>query len=351
MLGACSGVRRPDLPEQPEAPAVSPALDATRRAILYHGALAPSGHNSQPWRVRIESPDVWIIEADPERRLPAVDPDNRESMLSLGAFAENLSLASGAMGYAAEIQVIAKESFSRDIIRVSLSKDKSNPYPLERLRTRMTTRHGYRPDEIRPADLKALGTLVDGGFHYFPRGSRHATCLGEAAVESFRIQTRRDAAQKELVSWLRLGDPIARRHRDGLTPEGMEITGFKGWFVRHFVKPEDFMKESFRQQGIDLTAELAGQGGGWLAITSPGHRVADLVETGRRFERMALLARELGIGLHPMTQILEEDYGLAQLSNHHDSSMIPQFVIRVGYLEKYPDPVSLRRPVEWFVYA
>jgi hypothetical protein len=29
--------------------------------------------------------------------------------------------------------------------------------------------------------------------------------------------------------------------------------------------------------------------------------------------------------------------------------MIPQFVLRVGYLDPYPDPVSPRRPVNWFL--
>jgi hypothetical protein len=29
--------------------------------------------------------------------------------------------------------------------------------------------------------------------------------------------------------------------------------------------------------------------------------------------------------------------------------MIPQFVLRVGYIDKYPEPTTLRRPVSWFV--
>lgn len=85
-------------------------------------------------------------------------------------------------------------------------------------------------------------------------------------------------------------------------------------------------------------------------ITSPGRTVSDLIETGRRFERMALLCRELGIGIQPMTPILEEKHGLDLLKRHHDGP-IPQFVIRVGYLDSYPEPASLRRPVEWFTYA
>jgi hypothetical protein len=152
------------------------------------------------------------------------------------------------------------------------------------------------------------------------------------------------------VHWLRLSDADARTHRDGLTAEGMEIQGFKGWYLRHFADPRAFLKESYRRQGVDLVADLARQGAGWLIITSPGETATDLIDTGRRFERMALLAREHRIGIHPMTQILEEQHGLDQIAAHHDENLFPQFVLRVGYLDDYPAPVSLRRPPEWFVH-
>lgn len=153
------------------------------------------------------------------------------------------------------------------------------------------------------------------------------------------------------MSWLRLSDQDGRRHRNGLSTEGMEIGGFKGWFLRHFVRPEDFMKPSYRKQSVDVTAGLASEGAGWVILTSPGNTVRDWIETGRRFERMALLARELEIAIHPMTQILEEESGLSLIAQHHGSPFFPQFVLRVGCLERYPVPVTLRRPVEGFVTA
>ena len=128
-------------------------------------------------------------------------------------------------------------------------------------------------------------------------------------MEAFRVQTDRDEAQQELVKWLRLSHEAEEEHRDGLTTAGMEIRGLKGWYVRNFTKPEDFMKKGMRKRSVDQTARLVGQGGGWFVITSPGESVADLIDAGRRFERMALMARERGMALHPMTQILEEEIG------------------------------------------
>jgi len=109
------------------------------------------------------------------------------------------------------------------------------------------------------------------------------------------------------------------------------------------------MKPSFRQQGIHLTEKLARQGAGWFIITTEGRSVGDWIDTGRKFERLALMTRERNIAIHPMTQYLEERQGQQQIADSHNSHVIPQFVLRVGCLPKYPDPVSLRRPVSWFV--
>jgi hypothetical protein len=50
--------------------------------ILQYAAMAPSSHNSQPWRIIIGSADKFIVQSDSTRWLPKVDPENREVMLS-----------------------------------------------------------------------------------------------------------------------------------------------------------------------------------------------------------------------------------------------------------------------------
>jgi hypothetical protein len=270
-------------------------------------------------------------------------------MMSLGAFAENLSLAAGTFGLKAEMQIIAKTSFDREIIEVALKESKSEAYPLKRITQRMTVKHGYLPNIIEKEDVTALSAHLKGRLFHFPRGTEHAQCIEEGVIENFRIQANRGDAQQELVKWVRLSNEDAKQHRDGLTTGGMEIRGFSGWFVHNFAKPEDFMKPSFRRQGVNLTEKLARQGGGWFIITSEGNTVEDWIDTGRKFEHLALMAREHNIAIHPMTQYLEEKEGQKQIADNHEARVIPQFVLRVGYLSKYPDPVSLRRPASWFV--
>jgi hypothetical protein len=349
LLASCAGARRASFTPPAFPMEEIRELDDQSVAVLFYASLAPSGHNSQPWFVKRTARFEWVVGADPARRLPAVDPENRELLLSLGAFVENLSLAAGVYGYELQVKILAAKPTEEQILRVFLKREKVREYPLTRIAARRTVRKGFKPAEIRKNDIAKLEKPLEGNFFYFPRGSEHAKCLSEWAVESFRDQTNRDGAQRELASWIRFGDREAEKFRDGLTPEGMEITGISGWWVRKFYGPKDVLQEGFRRRGIDETARLAGEGGGWAIVTGSGETVADLIETGRRFERMFLLARELKIAIHPMTQMLEEEKWRNEIGKQHGPKMVPQFVLRVGYLDRYPDPVSLRRPVSWFL--
>ncbi len=61
------------------------------------------------------------------------------------------------------------------------------------------------------------------------------------------------------------------------------------------------------------------------------------------------MARERHIAIQPMTQYLEEKSGLKQIAAEHKQRSMPQSVLRIGYLNTYPDAVSLQRPVSWFL--
>jgi len=351
LLGACAGVIRSDMvPGRPEN-ANEQGLETGMAQVLSLASLAPSGHNMQPWFVRRLKPYEYVIGMDKARLLPAVDPENREVILSIGAFVENFISAASSLGYEALVEVVGTRSSDDDLVKITLLKTKPSGFPLSRITSRRTVKKGYLSKRLSVEHAQILSAVWAGHIHYFNRDSKHARCLAEWAAESFRYQTYRDDAQRELANCVRLGRTDALKYRYGLTTESMEITGVAGWYVRNFMNPEDVMGQTFRNQGIELNANLAKEGAGWIIITSEGSSVAELIETGRRFERMALLVREMGIAIHPMTQILEEKQWHDQFTSLHRPSVKPQFILRVGYLDSYPDPVSIRRPVEWFLRA
>ncbi|MGI8500063.1 MAG: hypothetical protein ACR2LR_02845 [Hassallia sp.] len=155
--------------------------------------------------------------------------------------------------------------------------------------------------------------------------------------------------RQELADWIRFSTKDAEKYRDGLTTASMEIEGFSGWVVRNFYSKDNVMKKDFRETGLDKIKQEVSESAGWILITSKENSVARLVETGRRMQRLFLKVREKSIAIHPMTQILEEASTRQTLNQSIGISENIQFILRSGYVKNYLSPVSLRRPVDWFI--
>ena len=341
------GVTREDVEEPPgSAPAalIAPEL----HALLYYASLAPSGHNAQPWTVRIDGREIWVG-TDSARWLPKVDPANREVMLSVGAFLENLLTAAPAYGFVADWEVVGTRP-TTDVARVVLKSMAPRDAPLERLRERRTVRSGQSDRDISTADVQALRAAGgDDDFHFFTAGSQHGRRLAEATLEANRFQTSRDDAQSELADWMRWTPDDGRAYRNGFTPESLEITGIAGWYVRHFMDKKAVLGRRFRKQSLDRVQQQLSSYGGWVVITSQDESVHALIDAGRRCERMWLEARPLSLAVHAMSQVLEEAPLKDQISGDLGLRGRVQFILRIGYVTAYPRPVSLRMPVSWLL--
>ncbi len=354
-INGCAGTakaREPEAAGRAEAARLRDVLGEDREHVLTAAARAPSGHNTQPWRVGIIGTDEWTVGADLSRRLAVVDPNDRELALSLGAFVEYLSSAAEALGLDARLEPIPGAALSaREVVRVRLAKAPQGARGTERLaeiERRRTLRKGFGNEPLSASDLAALTGALGPRARWFPRGAKEAEQLAGAAVEAFRQQTWSDAAQAELAQWTRFGDDEAARAGDGLTPRTMEVGGLAGFYMRHFMDAGSVMGKSFREAGIDVVAEQAHQGAGWLALDAPDDGATSLLEAGRRFARMGLLLRERRLAAHPMSQVLEEEPWRQTIGRALGLGGVPQFVLRVGHVGDYPEPVSRRRPVASF---
>jgi len=346
---ACRGVQRQDVAGEPIADGARPMQGDRVRRLLGFSALASSAHNSQPWRVRQVSTHELLLLRDRTRRLPAVDPNDRELVLSLGSFLENLAQASGALGYACDLVPIDGAGDEMATIRLAdASPDPDAKGALARITRRRILRSGYRDRAIAPAHVRAM-LAAAGNATFCARGSRECSLLRDGTIEANRLQAARDDAQRELASWIRWRADDVRTRRDGLTAESMEIGGVAGWWVRHRYTAASVMTPAFRTRGVQNATRQASAGGGWIVVASGDSSRAALLDAGRRYERLLLSLRDLGLAAHPMTQMLEEPATRAGLESSLGVSATIQFLLRVGYVDNYPEPVSVRRPVEWFL--
>lgn len=270
-------------------------IQKDEKEILILASLAPSGHNTQPWFVKYHEPFHWTICNDRTRWLDGVDPTQRETILSIGAFLQNLEYAANNFGYSCAFDLLASSNKDEEIVTVKLSRSLPvQKFDIKKIQERRTLRSNYLNDIIRKEDLDHLLENETDFITYFPNTSKVHLYLNEQTIEA------------------------------------NEIEGFSGWIVRDFYDKQSVMKQDFREKNIAKVVEQVSQSAGWLVISSPDHSVSSLLEAGRRLQHFWLKARDNKIAIHPMTQILEEEKTRLAVNHAIGIKEDIQFLLRVG---------------------
>ena len=111
------------------------------RELLEYARLAPSVHNTQPWRFVVDGDTISLVVA-PERLLGAGDPTSRESWISFGICLEAILQAAKGLGMQATITEIQGAALNNTIATIRITPDSSEKQPeiLKALKNRHTHR-------------------------------------------------------------------------------------------------------------------------------------------------------------------------------------------------------------------
>lgn len=340
-LSSCGGLTRDDFRNASEG--------SVSEKILSIASLAPSGHNTQPWTVKIISEDKWIIGWDKNRALPAVDPGNRELIISLGAFCEAVKTAARKYGLSAKIKTTAKSNYDKVIAEIVFTQGEIEDLKSKLLEKRRIVRKGHLSKPLSADDKEKLKTDVISKVYYFDRESEEGKLIEKVVLESNLVQTKREDAVKELADWIRWSDEEIKKKRDGLTPSGMEIGGLANFFVRNFYSREDALTDSFRDASMKAVKEQLSSYGTWIIITTENEAPSNLMTAGADFLKIGIAGIDKKIALHPMTQPIEENEFKMRLKESLPVKGEIQFVLRSSYVEEYPSPVSVRMEVKQII--
>ncbi len=310
-------------------------MDSTMMACLDAATLAPSVHNSQPWRFKADHNRIDVL-VDVDRRLLAIDPSGREAMISVGAAVLNLRVAILNAGRTPITTLLPDPGEPRLAATVTIGPERRPDATVRALASaidkRRTNRRPFRDIEVREEVLDQMraAARVEGAFLAIADdiGRQSILALIRTANE---WQVEDPAYIAELHDWTAL---------PAETGEGIPHRSFGPLDDASVLPMRDFglgRPELPRRVARFETAPTMA------VLYSAGDTPMDWLRTGQAMERVLLTATVRGVSNTPMTAPTELPE-LRQLLTARDDLRAAQVILRLGYGD--PCPPTPRRPLE-----
>ncbi len=306
--------------------------------LVHYATLAPSSHNTQCWKFRIEDHAVSIL-PDFSRQCPIVDPDDHHLFVSLGCATENLvqaSLANGLKGH------VLFDGTRDGMLHIDLEPTKAFESALfQAIPERQSTRAEYDGKPISSRELKLLEQAGTGQNVQMIILTEHKAMESvlEYVVQGNTSQMNNPAFIKELKEWIRFNASEAVRTGDGLYTATLGNPSIPTWLGNLFF---DLLVTSKSEN--DKYAKQVRSSAGIAIFVSNTSNKENWVEVGRCYERFALQATALGIKNAFLNQPVEVSTVRPQFAASLGiGSHRPDLVVRFGRGQKLPQ--SLRRSV------
>ncbi|MDR3372419.1 MAG: nitroreductase family protein [Ancalomicrobiaceae bacterium] len=313
--------------------------DPDVREFIRYATLAPSGHNTQPWRFRLRSDGITLL-PDLARRTPVVDSDDHHLYVSLGTAAENLALAANARGRPGELHF---EPSGDGAVEFTFGGPIDLDSALvEAIPKRQSTRAEFDGRSVSPADLQRLAraATVPGVDLVLLTERRQIDQLSDLVVAGNSAQMADPAFVRELKHWLRFSPRQALATGDGLfsaTSGNPTLPVWLGPYIFDWVF-------SAATENAKYAKQIASSAGIAVFIAEkadPEHWVL----AGRACQRFALQATALGLKHAFVNQPVEVPGLRPELAKLVGlAGRRPDLVMRFGYGPTLP--YSARRPVE-----
>ncbi|NQY61993.1 twin-arginine translocation pathway signal protein [Cognatishimia sp.] len=314
-----------------------------RQKALSFALLSPNPHNLQPWLVDLSEPDTVVLYANPEKLLPETDPMSRQITIGLGAFLEVMRMAAAHDGYRVDFEYFPDGSSTqmldaRPIARAVFVKDPDqSPDPLfGHVLARRSNKEPYdtsRPVAAETVDiLKAASAEISFGSTL---DAEDITYFREMTAEALFVELKTPRTHMESVDVFRIGHREVDASPDGIDLSGPMFEGLKlaGMFNRAQAADPNSMAY---QGGLDMVASYCATAMGYVWLTTEGNTRIDQLNAGRNWVRVNLAATGLGLGIHPLSQALQEYPEMAAHYQDIHARLAPeggtvQMFGRIGY--------------------
>jgi hypothetical protein len=321
-------------------PSSGKAIDKARFAVRY-AILAPSSHNTQPWRFIING-DELLVCADRNRSLANIDPFDRELIISCGAALFNLRVAFAYFGVPVEIITFPQSSDPDVVARVvfpasgPMLKDLAELF--NAITKRATNRGPFRDEDVPAALVERLklAAASEGSDVRFVQTCAQRESIAALIAKADRCQFDDPRFRRELASWIH-----PSRRNDGMPAASQGLRALADAatpIIAMAIRTFDL------GNGVAAAHEELARGSPLLvAVSTPMDNNEGWLSAGFGLQRLLLVATGAGYATSYLNQPIEVPDLRTELARELSIDGYPQLLLRVG--RGQPVSHSPRRPI------
>jgi hypothetical protein len=318
------------------AKATATATAEQLRHIVEAAGLAPSVHNTQPWRF-VATPTGLELYADPQRQLAVLDPDGRQLHLSCGAALLHARIAARALGLGVAVRLLPDAAVPTHLADLRVTQGGPATDDEVRLATAILRRHTHRgafADRRLPEAFMEMLRIA---------AESEGACVRRVVDEQELVElevllARADAAEEhderyagELRRWV---------YEGGARSDGIPIAVLDA-VPGSSLRQRDFVLA--RPPGVDGTVPPAEHPEVVVLSTDDDDPRAWL-RAGQALAAILLRAADHGVQAQPLGQVTDTVGYRLGLRSALGLVGVPQLVLRMGYATR--TTVTPRRPVD-----
>lgn len=302
--------------------------------------MAPSSHNTQPWRFQIVDDRLEIL-ADPQRHLSVIDRERRQLVMSCGCALFNARVAVRAMGYQDVVSLMLVDAeYPEHLATLQLGEriisSEADLALMHAIALRRTNRKPYldRPLSRELGDLLIETARLNGAWMIRLTPDQKAA-IASLIDEADHLQFADPAFRHELASWL---TPFASRRRDGIPFVEKEYgSGMPFALVRALRSPDLGDRVAKAEQEGLLGSPFV------VVVGTDSDDPTVWLRCGEALQAVLLHATHLGLSAAFLNQCLEIPEIRGRVLTTLGLDGYPQLVLRFGYSSEPVDHPAPRR--------